>query len=136
MRKVRLAFKLLLIACSSYGQDTVQFTITDDHGLVDYQKNRISNLSGLDNFFEKLYKLKKEKQGQVNILHIGDSHIQADYQTNQLRQNFQREFGNAGRGFVMLRFLDHKIPRPNRSASIPRNYPTNNDQTAPQGLKT
>lgn len=51
-------------------------------------------------FYEKLSQLQKTKQGRVNIVHIGDSHIQADHFSGKLRQSFQLDFGNAGRGFV------------------------------------
>lgn len=38
--------------------------------------------------------------GKINIVHIGDSHIQADYLTNETRSLFQQTFGNGGRGFL------------------------------------
>lgn len=50
-------------------------------------------------FFEKLYKLENRKSGKVNIVHIGDSHIQADLFTNTIRQVLQSRFGNGGYGF-------------------------------------
>jgi lysophospholipase L1-like esterase len=101
MPKPSLLFSfLLLVTRLVSAQDTVRFSIANDFDLVDYGHSVIHRENSLDPFFEKLYQLKKEKKGTVNILHIGDSHIQADYQTHQLRQNFQREFGNAGRGFV------------------------------------
>lgn len=36
----------------------------------------------------------------VRILHLGDSHIAADYITRIVRARLQERFGNAGRGFV------------------------------------
>lgn len=36
----------------------------------------------------------------VRILHIGDSHIQAEFVTNALRSKLQDTYGNAGRGLV------------------------------------
>ncbi len=56
--------------------------------------------SSLNAFFEKLARLKKEKNGKVNIVHIGDSHIQADFFSGKMRKNFQRDFGNGGRGLI------------------------------------
>jgi len=101
MLKLNLFFNFcLLIPGFILAQDTVRFSIADDYSLVDYDQNKIINPTYLHPFFEKLYHLKKERKKTVSILHIGDSHIQADYITHQLRQNFQREFGNAGRGFV------------------------------------
>jgi len=62
--------------------------------------NRIFNSNKLDSFYQKLYNLKKSGSGVVNIVHIGDSHIQADYLSGVLRNNLQQFFGNAGRGLV------------------------------------
>ena len=36
----------------------------------------------------------------TRILHYGDSHVAADVLTGALRQQFQRDFGNAGSGFL------------------------------------
>lgn len=49
--------------------------------------------------FEKLYKLESEDNGKINIVHIGDSHIQGDFFTNVIRQALQGRFGNGGYGF-------------------------------------
>lgn len=57
-----------------------------------------SNVSQLDALFAKLLKLEKEQNGKVNIVHIGDSHIQADMMTNDIRQALQQKFGNGGYG--------------------------------------
>lgn len=37
---------------------------------------------------------------KINILHLGDSHIQADVYTGTIRTRLQELFGNAGRGFL------------------------------------
>ena len=62
--------------------------------------NRLFNSGGLDSFYHKLYDLKKTGTGVVNIVHIGDSHIQADYLSGFVRTSLQQYFGNAGRGLV------------------------------------
>lgn len=62
--------------------------------------NRIQNSAGLDSFFHKLYKLKTTREGIVSVVHIGDSHIQADYLSGVVRNDLQQYFGNAGRGLV------------------------------------
>lgn len=54
----------------------------------------------LDAFFQKLADLKAGKRDRVTIVQIGDSHIQADFLTGQVRQEMQLQFGNAGRGIV------------------------------------
>lgn len=50
--------------------------------------------------FEKLYNLETNNEGKINIVHIGDSHIQADFFTNTIRELLQRNFGNGGIGFT------------------------------------
>lgn len=62
--------------------------------------NRIGNNSGLDSFYQKLHRLKSGGSGTVSIVHIGDSHIQADLLTAVVRNGLQDFFGNAGRGLV------------------------------------
>jgi lysophospholipase L1-like esterase len=121
MKRASLVFSFLFAITLVSGQDSIQFRINDDHGLVDYSKNIINNPAGLNPFFQKLLRLKIEKNNQVNILHIGDSHVQADYQTNQLRQNFQHEFGNAGRGFL--------IPARVAQTNEPNNYVSQSNNT-------
>jgi lysophospholipase L1-like esterase len=101
MQKRSLFFSFLFFSLCLNAQDTVRFSMANDYGLVDYSKTIISNPDHLKPLFEKLYRLKKEKKGTINILHMGDSHVQGGYNTQQIRQNFQLEFGNAGRGFVM-----------------------------------
>lgn len=36
----------------------------------------------------------------IRVLHIGDSHIQAEFVTNRLRELLQQRYGNAGRGLI------------------------------------
>lgn len=62
--------------------------------------NRVLNIGGLDSFYSKLYKVKTTQTGTVSIVHIGDSHIQADFLSDIVRDGFQQFFGNAGRGLV------------------------------------
>lgn len=58
------------------------------------------NYEILKPFFEKLTALETFNDRKINIVHIGDSHIQADAMTNLVRQQLQNRFGNAGLGFV------------------------------------
>lgn len=61
--------------------------------------NNITNSSSLNLFFEKLYYMQEQGRGHVNIVHIGDSHIQADLFTNHIRKGLQAQYGNGGAGF-------------------------------------
>lgn len=63
-------------------------------------KNKFVNQDLLNKIFEKLYNLEKNKRGKINIVHVGDSHIQADIFTNTIRSSLQSEFGNGGYGFT------------------------------------
>jgi lysophospholipase L1-like esterase len=56
----------------------------------------------LDRFFKKLDRLDRTDDGLVRVLHLGDSHIAADYITRTIRERLQARFGNAGRGFVVV----------------------------------
>lgn len=62
--------------------------------------NVIMNEKALANVFEKLYQLEENQDRKVRIVHIGDSHIQADLYTARIRYRMQQTFGNAGFGFT------------------------------------
>lgn len=62
--------------------------------------NVIGNPEGLYRFFRKLNALRNGRRLKVNVLHVGDSHIQADFMTATTRRLLQGQFGNAGRGLV------------------------------------
>ncbi len=49
---------------------------------------------------EELQNLRPWTSDKFNILHIGDSHIQADIMTSVVRRILQQEFGNGGRGCI------------------------------------
>jgi lysophospholipase L1-like esterase len=65
---------------------------------------------------ELFNKVLTEKKGQVRFLHLGDSHIQADFMTNEIRTRLQNLFGGqkGARGLV----FPFKVARTNN----PRNY--------------
>ncbi len=62
--------------------------------------NAIENDRYLVNFLIKLDSLESGKKEIINILHLGDSHIQADLFTGTLRRKLQQQFGHAGRGLI------------------------------------
>ena len=74
----------------------------------------IKNASLLHPLFEKLIQLEEKKEGKINIVHIGDSHIQADFFTNAVRKPLQQQFGNGGYGFTFPYNLNKSIARPYR----------------------
>lgn len=88
MRGSLLTF-ILCAGMLTYGQDVP----------IDLTKNTLQNPQNLKEFYKKLAKAKKGKSS-IAILHIGDSHIQAGFFTGALRDAFQRDYGNAGRGLL------------------------------------
>lgn len=74
---------LLFIVLKSVGQE-----------LFDEEKNTINNKEYIQDFYNKL------TNKTATILHIGDSHIQANFFTGKLRELFQEEFGQADRGIT------------------------------------
>ncbi|MBX2841118.1 MAG: hypothetical protein KTR26_05075 [Flammeovirgaceae bacterium] len=75
-----------------------------DYSFIKYQDNFLQATSPktLTHVFEKLIKLENTKDSRVNILHIGDSHIQADIFSGQVRDKFINDprFPVNSRGFV------------------------------------
>lgn len=76
--------------------------------------NEIKNSKALNPFFEKLVNLQNSKRGKLNIVHIGDSHIQADLFSGLIRKNLQQQFGNAGRGLV----FPHSLAKTNGTGDV------------------
>lgn len=98
-----ITFALLCINCQGQTHDSLSLEVDSlDVDLVDevIPENNLYNVKVLKPFFEKLKQLQTTKTGKINIVHIGDSHIQADLMTNLIRKKLQEEFGNAGRGFI------------------------------------
>jgi len=60
-------------------------------------------------FYKKLDRLKRGDDLHVSVVHIGDSHIQADYFSGTVRKKLQQEFGGAGRGLI----FPYKVARTN-----------------------
>lgn len=54
----------------------------------------------LESLFFGLDDLLDRKDTVINIVHIGDSHIQAGFLTGRVMRRMQEYFGNAGRGFI------------------------------------
>jgi lysophospholipase L1-like esterase len=96
-RTVTMGWALLMFISQAICAQSVDSV----HAVIRIGENVINNASHLQPFFEKLYALKIDENPQVNIVHIGDSHIQADFLTEVIRKKLQFEFGNAGRGLIV-----------------------------------
>lgn len=78
--------------------DTISLA-TDSIVFPEYS-NRIINDKAIEKSLQTLDAIAHKKFKKLRVVHIGDSHIQADILTNYMRQNLQNKFGNAGLGFV------------------------------------
>ena len=101
----------ILFFCLFFGQfilaqivtDTTEVEIDsvsiDTISVVEF-KNEIYNAKAIKRFLQKLDSVETTKQNKVRIIHIGDSHIQADLFSGKMRSLLQEKFGNAGLGFT------------------------------------
>lgn len=85
-----------------------------DTTIVVMAKNALTNPTALNTFFNKLSLLEKNKKGKINIVHIGDSHIQADLFSGYNRTFLLQKFGNGGRGFV----FPHTLAKTNGTSDV------------------
>lgn len=70
----------------------------DDYPFLKQSLNKI-NMNG-DDWSALRDKLINADSSAVSILHIGDSHIQADIITDRIRSHFWNRFGSGGRGLI------------------------------------
>lgn len=71
-----------------------------DYPFINYSMNNIVNYSSLNPFWMQLDLLESRMARKAHIVHIGDSHLQADFFSGEVRQLLQERFGSAGRGLV------------------------------------
>jgi len=94
------------VEIDSVSVDTIEVAIPD---------NGLLNPNAIRKFYQKLADLQANPTSQkVNIVHIGDSHIQADLMTNIVREKLQDTFGNGGRGLI----FPHNLARTNGSWDV------------------
>lgn len=103
-----------------FAQDTVRYSSPKNYEFLKLEENNIHNTVTLSGFYENLCQLKRKENLRVNIIHIGDSHIQADFLSGAVRQNLQLEFGNGGRGLI----VPGRVARTNEPSSIRSSSPS------------
>lgn len=74
--------------------------VVSDSIIFPEYSNRILNDKAISKSLQILDAIEGKQFKKLRIVHIGDSHIQADIMTNYMRQNLQNKFGNAGLGFA------------------------------------
>ena len=85
-------------------KDTVSIpkdSLTKKYKFLRTDLNHLENDKvALSSFYEKLIAQKKNKKNKISIVHIGDSHLQADFFSGAVRKLLQQKYGNAGRGLM------------------------------------
>lgn len=101
--KVIIILSLLFSCCKINSQE-----ILKDSSAIDYSVLSINETPKLKSALLKLQKIRENKTKNnyssgdsiFTIIHIGDSHIQGDYFSGQIRKQLQYYFGNGGRGIL------------------------------------
>lgn len=97
-------FLLLFIGqCQSqFRPPQVEITNNDTVGYEFFHQdlNEIENAAYLTPLYQKLYEQRIQGGKTINIVHIGDSHIQGNFLTREVKDRLQSAFGDAGRGLI------------------------------------
>lgn len=110
-RRLTIARGLLLLLLSVAGNaggangTDRQPPLTDSiHSSLSFLNDTLCVVSDPSNslqpFIDELNCLRAGKDTVINIIHLGDSHIQAGYLSGQTMRMLQASFGNAGRGWI------------------------------------
>jgi LysM repeat protein/lysophospholipase L1-like esterase len=85
------------IRSASYIKSRIKYS--QAYPFIKYDINYLewTDANAIEPFFAKLSTASSRK---LKVLHIGDSHIQADFFPGYIRENIQSIFGYGGRGFV------------------------------------
>ncbi|MFT6717317.1 MAG: lysophospholipase L1-like esterase, partial [Saprospiraceae bacterium] len=82
----------------------LQLDSLPNYPFIHFDANKIlqSDSNTLLGFYEKLWKFEGERKGKINILHIGDSHVQGGTWSGTVRKAFHDKFGCGvtERGFI------------------------------------
>jgi len=100
-----LFFLLLLTSTLAQAQQTQLDSLQAKYPFLRTSANHIENATiGLQRFYQRLRIPRQQPAvlpgSRVSIVHLGDSHIQADDYSDRVRHELQRRYGNAGRGLV------------------------------------
>jgi lysophospholipase L1-like esterase len=75
-----------------------------EYPFIRTDKNKIirADTDAMQHFYHALDSLQRGSRKKVNVVHLGDSHVQADFFSGKMRENFYADSltGNGGRGLV------------------------------------
>ena len=110
-------------------------------GMLIEGRDTLSAKGNLDVFFSGLDSLRAGKDTVLNIVHLGDSHIQAGYYSGEMMHLLHAAFGNAGRGWIAPLKLSRSNEAPDyfiksviRSWNVGRITQRESRRRAPVGL--
>ena len=93
--------KIILIVIIAYSLLCAFAAQAQELDFINTDSNHIEmNGDDWNCLLDKLDSINVVPNMKFNILHIGDSHIQADYMTTVTRRLLQQQFGNGGRGCI------------------------------------
>lgn len=126
MKWSKIVVALLLVNTSVWAQEqpkdqAILDAVSVQDTLNEPYKNMIYYPEQLKHFFTSLKELSEGKRKKVNIVHIGDSHIQADFFSGRVRSLIQEQFGNGGLGFT----FPYQLARTNSNNFV--RYSSNSD---------
>ena len=105
----KILLLVVLFSIVATGQNTIDVDSTTQK-----RTNVLINVEAIKEFYATLNQAHSLTNQKINIVHIGDSHIQADLMTNVTRKELQKVFGNGGRGFV----FPHSLANTNGSSDV------------------
>ena len=102
--RVRVPAQATVAGAEALPRTTLAAAATGDDSLLAIgASGALENGAALKRFYEALAKVDAgQSHDDVTILHFGDSHTAADYETGPLRRALQARFGDGGRGFVAI----------------------------------
>lgn len=119
---VFITITIISILAAHSQQDYYPFEI-EKYSFIRYDENNFiffNDSTKFENIFDKYDNLIIHGKGQLKIVHIGGSHIQADVYTNKIRQRFQEfNYGLSGpRGFL----FPYKVAKTNNPSNFRVKY--------------
>ncbi len=116
-------FTLLFFLSAFIGKSQEDPYKIDKYDFINYDKNIIEFFGDSTDYrhvFDLLNNIILKGTGNINIVHIGDSHIQADYFSGRMRQRLQTFFqgGLGGRGFI----FPYTVAKTNNPANFSVKY--------------
>lgn len=89
-----------LFCLTAHAQRATGYEDIPTPAFVKKEKVVLQNEEALQPFFDKLSELRHGKRQKVNVVHIGDSHLQAGFLPYRVARGFHERFCNGGPGLI------------------------------------